>query len=260
MSSDFRGLSFRNLDPYIITELITKNGPRITSRSADPNANVLNLSMFNLSEILMRQPAFQGFERPISWYESIVSGTLGGLLFDENEEDLASMAPDDVIAKVLSMGLDAPGSSVPEGADGVRAPSDPVDDVGGGEAPSGAGESQGVRRAKAAVKERFSWVNTAGNVQSCRRIARTTRWSQHAYGNAWDIYGPRGYKSAAQTTASDKAYMQQVTNFLQANRAKLNIASLCFRSFGPCSAADHQNHIHVDFNPRGSGTPSCARR
>jgi len=136
MSVDFGGVSFRDLDPHVITEIITKNGPRRTSRSADPDASVFNLSMFNLSEILMRQPAFNNPSDIVARYESVVSGTLGGLLFNEevdpNEavgsENPISMVPFDIVAKVLSMGLESPGSAVPEEYRGLG---DPVEEVSG---------------------------------------------------------------------------------------------------------------------------------
>lgn len=82
-------------------------------------------------------------------------------------------------------------------------------------------------------------------VSSCRTIAGTDRWSQHAFDNAVDIFGPA-------------ALLDVIHDDLRRNRGRLSMATLCWRSAGPCDPAAHQDHIHVDGAPMRIGAPPCA--
>lgn len=103
-----------------------------------------------------------------------------------------------------------------------------------------------VLRAQREVTSRFPGVVDMG-VVSRRKIAGSDppRWSQHAYGNAWDIGGPAATREA-------------VYRFLASNRTRLGIANLCYQDRGPCNAAAHQDHVHVDFHPTRRGTPPAS--
>lgn len=96
---------------------------------------------------------------------------------------------------------------------------------------------------------------------SCRRIANSTTWSQHAYCNAEDFH-------------AEWRYMADVCEWLveaQRGRVKgvprLPISQIIFsrriftpqRGWAPYSGMDpHTDHIHVSGSPLMSGTPGCA--
>jgi hypothetical protein len=90
---------------------------------------------------------------------------------------------------------------------------------------------------------------------SCRDIAGTSSWSQHAYCNAEDIHG-------------SSSTMQNVFDYLVANADKLSVANCIYnrRIWNKAGgnhyydgSNPHYDHCHVDFNPQGSGTPPCAQ-
>lgn len=110
-----------------------------------------------------------------------------------------------------------------------------------------------VEAIRAAVLREFPRAEDGG-IYNRRKIAGTDKWSQHAYANAWDIFGP-GRSSGA----SDQAFLDDVYRFLVRNRAALRIGELCWKDKGGCSAAAHQDHIHVS-GPRMSGSPDNPRR
>lgn len=99
-----------------------------------------------------------------------------------------------------------------------------------------------MQQIKTAVEARYGSQITNMGVYNRRPIAGTSKWSQHAWGNAWDIGG-------SPTT------LAAVYNYLAANRATLGIGTLCYKHFGPCSAAAHQDHIHVEPAIVKTGTP-----
>lgn len=73
---------------------------------------------------------------------------------------------------------------------------------------------------------------------NCRPIAGTSTWSQHAWGNAGDIFG-------------DTATLDQVRDFLR-SEFSAHIRVLLWR------VKDHFDHVHYDPWPKGVGTPPCA--
>lgn len=83
-------------------------------------------------------------------------------------------------------------------------------------------------------------------VSACRSIAGTNppRWSQHAFDNAADLFGP----------AAD---LERAYRFLAANRGRLGVDELCYRGRGGCTTA-HNDHVHVSGHPKGTGNPPCA--
>lgn len=109
-----------------------------------------------------------------------------------------------------------------------------------------------IETIRAAVTARFPRA-VDGGIDSCRKVAGSSRWSQHAYGNAWDIFGP-----GRTATRPDKNYLDSIYWFLNNNRAALQIDELIWEHRGGGSAAAHQDHIHVSAKPKQTGTPACA--
>lgn len=83
---------------------------------------------------------------------------------------------------------------------------------------------------------RSRWGDLTYQVPNCRKIARSTHWSQHAYNNAVDVFG-------------SKATLDKVAAFA---RARINSAHVLWQ------VRDHYDHVHVDFHPQGQGLPNCA--
>lgn len=101
-----------------------------------------------------------------------------------------------------------------------------------------------VRAIKAAVYQEFREQFDAGMLYDLgtwnrRKIAGTDRWSQHAWGNAWDI-GVR-----------DRGTGDRLYDFL---RRRGDVSVVCWQGDGGCTTY-HGTHIHVAGNPRKYGTP-----
>ena len=77
---------------------------------------------------------------------------------------------------------------------------------------------------------------------ACRKIAGSDRWSQHAYGNALDMYG---------TTA-------ELEDLYQALQLIPTATEICYNHRGGCTTP-HTDHLHVAALPRLRGTPACAK-
>lgn len=88
------------------------------------------------------------------------------------------------------------------------------------------------------TKLRFPKVRFGG-IFACRKIAGTDVWSQHAWGNAVDIFVP------------SLAYGDAVSRWLR--RRRFNVAHHLWRTTG------HYDHIHLDFRPNRRGRPPCAK-
>ncbi|MCL1599477.1 MAG: peptidoglycan-binding protein [Actinomycetia bacterium] len=84
---------------------------------------------------------------------------------------------------------------------------------------------------------------------NCRFIVETTKYSEHAWGNAGDLYHKDwGYS----TNAWPQAYLDEVYAWIRTYFEELSIRTLIWRK------KDHFNHIHIDGWPKGYGTPPCA--
>lgn len=89
-------------------------GPNlVTSRSKDKTASPLNLTMFNLSEILMKVPAMRSVEDVLSELETVMTGTVG-TLYDEirglpGGKAITSLIPEDIRNTVDKMNPDDTG-------------------------------------------------------------------------------------------------------------------------------------------------------
>lgn len=93
---------------------------------------------------------------------------------------------------------------------------------------------------------------------NCRQISGSSRYSQHSWPNALDITNVNyGYS----TDPANQAYLDEVADFLWANREALSLKMLLWRGkswFTGNPVSGHQNHIHVDFWPTGYSSPPCA--
>jgi hypothetical protein len=119
-----------------------------------------------------------------------------------------------------------------------------------------------------------AFVDHAG-VYNCRRISGSTVWSQHAWGNAVDLFPKtgtsrkRGYvdaDEARQTIA--RTIVRNATRRTKANRGrKLKVSQVIDhdgrliwtpeRGWHPYTGTTG-NHVHVSGAPLRAGTPPCA--
>lgn len=79
---------------------------------------------------------------------------------------------------------------------------------------------------------------------ACRKIEGSNAWSQHAHGNAVDVFGPGETLEAL--------YLASLSR-----KGPLGIRTICYRGRGGCEDP-HLDHVHVDFHPKQTGTPACA--
>ena len=103
-----------------------------------------------------------------------------------------------------------------------------------------------------------------GGVFSCRKIAGTNYWSQHAWGNALDLF-PTNNKYNDEIA---RAAVTQATKRTFANRGrKLDLSNvidhLNGRIWTPGTGWHEYNgtvgpHVHVQAAPIKTGTPACA--
>jgi len=99
------------------------------------------------------------------------------------------------------------------------------------------------KSAKDVLKANFKIV-TAVSAIACRPIDCVNKpcdWSQHAYGNALDIYAlPKELDKIA-------VYLRSM-----GGASQLGVKYAAWR------VRNHFDHMHLDFWPTGTGTPSCA--
>jgi hypothetical protein len=77
-------------------------------------------------------------------------------------------------------------------------------------------------------------------IDSCRKIADSNTWSQHAWGNALDIQ------------PVDRAQGDRIAAYLRSNGGSLNVGGVLWW------VKDHYDHVHVEGMPKQTGTPPCA--
>lgn len=82
-----------------------------------------------------------------------------------------------------------------------------------------------------------------------RKIAGSSTWSQHSWPNALDLFFTR----YGDTSGEHQAELQEVHDWLRLRRGLLNIRTLLWQT------RNHYDHIHIDFWPKGHGTPSTSR-
>lgn len=132
------------------------------------------------------------------------------------------------------------------GADDVTGTS--VGGLTGGRPPGAAGATPAASRFVRALKAKFGSAIERTGIVANRNIAGTNTLSQHAYGNAVDIF------------ARDLA---AVWGWAIQNATRLSIRLVIYNgqqwSGGRISAytgkSDHTSHVHVDFWPQYGGNP-----
>lgn len=119
-----------------------------------------------------------------------------------------------------------------------------------------------------------AFVHHAG-VYNCRTIAGSSTWSQHAWGNAVDLFpqpkhtSKRGYVDAGEARRIiANAIVRNATKRTRANRGrKLKVAEVIDhdgrRIWTPSRGwytytGSRGNHVHVSGAPKRTGTPPCA--
>lgn len=85
-------------NPGKIFEEINKFNPNgLTTSRHKQGRNPMGLTMFNLSEILMRTPAYDSPENTLGRFESIITGVLGSFWDPENLPGLERLLPADLV-------------------------------------------------------------------------------------------------------------------------------------------------------------------
>lgn len=132
-------------------------------------------------------------------------------------------------------------------------------------APSPGDTTDSIKTVWDAVHQQFPDVCSAGTFV-CKTILGSSDYSQHAWGNAWDICAPGGVSDSP----TAQKYLDQVAKWLEQNTVSsqgggggqnLPIAQIIWRGWEQLHGGDvydHTNHIHVSGNPMFSGTPPCA--
>jgi hypothetical protein len=108
-----------------------------------------------------------------------------------------------------------------------------------------------IRRAWADVYARFGSQVTNAGTRSCRRIfgRSTGPWSEHAWGNAWDITAPT-------------ATLDRVARFLNGQPYAAQVLWKGRNLVDGHAVEDHYDHVHLSGaplqNPSGAAVPPCA--
>ena len=130
---------------------------------------------------------------------------------------------------------------------------------GGAEIPAPGASSNAIQEVFSAVMRQFPRAGSAG-IAVCRRISGSSSWSQHAWGNGWDIVAPGGLSESP----SSQRFLDMIEKWLIQNTRgglRLPIAQIIWRGqeqLNGGSVYDHFDHIHVSGDPMFSGTPPCA--
>jgi len=117
-------------NPGKVFEEMTKYAPDglRTSRS-ERHVNPFNLTMFNLSEILMRVPVYDDPAKVIERFENLVSGTMGSFWDPDNIPGVAHLLPGDLLDGLNAANPDGMGEEPDSGSAGTGG--------GGGSSPVG---------------------------------------------------------------------------------------------------------------------------
>lgn len=92
----------------------------------------------------------------------------------------------------------------------------------------------------------YMWFPRAVNlgIYNRRQIAGSSRWSEHAWADAWDVSDEESVKENRPSE-----YLKDIVTFLRKRTSDLRITRLIFDD------PSHQNHCHVDVDPDHEGTP-----
>jgi len=106
------------------------------------------------------------------------------------------------------------------------------------------------------IVRKFPTVTGIG-VFNCRKILGSDSWSQHAWGNALDIFGPRHTLARLAGWATGR-FISRVWK-VQTVIWQKQIWSYDWHRWEPYDGVAHTTHVHVDFRPRKTGVPPCAQ-
>jgi hypothetical protein len=203
--------------PEKIFEEINKNYPqgRMTSRSAQGRAP-FQLSLFNLSEILMRIPAYDSPENALQRFEGLITGVLGSFWDSSLMEGLSSLLPSDLRA-ILE-------TANPDGIAGIDGTGDATGDNSGSIDWRGF-DRRGITPSKKPLPAGVKPVTRFG-AQVCREILgfngtiggmrQGPGTSDHITGHAIDVMV--GYGKARQKQEGD-----MIAQFFYHNREALRV-------------------------------------
>jgi hypothetical protein len=99
-----------------------------------------------------------------------------------------------------------------------------------------------AKRTRVLVTERFSSITKVGTYNR-RRIAGTSKWSQHSWANALDLH------------VNTIAQGDRVAAWLTEHEEELGIKLVLWRHPNHWDVPPPLRHVHVDFWPKGIGTP-----
>jgi hypothetical protein len=113
---------------------------------------------------------------------------------------------------------------------------------------------------RVANEEKISY----GGVFSCRKIAGTTYWSQHAWGNALDLFPTKpGYNDdiakaavtqATKRTVANRGRKLELSNVIDHLNSRIWTPTTGWHEYGGTVGP----HVHVQAAPIKTGTPGCA--
>lgn len=107
----------------------------------------------------------------------------------------------------------------------------------------------------AALRWTFDKTWRAGSPFSCRRVAGTWTWSQHAWGNALDIFASRDTMYAISRFLARRSPRLPVQQVIYARQVWTS-SSPYWHYYG--GSNPHYDHVHVTGLPYRMGTPPCA--
>jgi hypothetical protein len=126
-----------------------------------------------------------------------------------------------------------------------------------------------ARTIRVLLRSRIAPLIDHAGVYNCRRIAGSTTFSQHAWGNAVDLFPKGGPENADEACARiARAVVRQATHRTLANRGrKLAVAEVIDHQAGRiwtpsrgwhAYSGTRGPHVHVSGAPLRTGTPPCA--
>lgn len=115
--------------------------------------------------------------------------------------------------------------------------------------------SNAIDHIYAALRWTFKRTWRAGSPFACRRVAGTWTWSQHAWGNALDIFASRDRMYAISRFLARRAPRLPVQQVIYARQTWTSSASY-WHYYG--GSNPHYDHVHVTGFPYRTGTPPCA--
>lgn len=105
--------------------------------------------------------------------------------------------------------------------------------------------TESIDRVWSIIHDYWPGVDSMG-IFNCRRISGSYTWSQHAWGNAWDITFYDGQGGIL------TGLLDRIAAYLRSAEMDRFVSEVIWRE------PNHYNHIHVSGEPKLYGTPPCA--